>query len=86
MRFQSDPNVISNICALVLLNVKNRCETENDKMLVKARILSPFPNLFNKFNKTWTLMSDPLFIHNCRLVDVIIVFSLKYVFVSNVSH
>ena len=30
-------------------------------MLGKPHILSLFPNSFNKFNKTWALISDPLF-------------------------
>ena len=29
-------------------------------MLGKPRILSLFPNSFNKFNKTWALMYDPV--------------------------
>ena len=34
-------------------------------MLCKPRILSIFPNSFNKFNKTWTLMYDLL----CKTVS-----------------
>ena len=42
----------SNIHALVLLNLLKLLQT-SDKMLVKPRILSLFPNLFNKLkNKT----------------------------------
>ena len=59
MNFQSNLNVIwlieSNICALVLLNILNSLPKRN-KMLGKPRILSLFPNSFNKFNKTWALM------------------------------
>ena len=54
MRFQS-LNVIceieSNIRALVLLNLLISLR-KRDKMLGKPRILSLFPNSFNKFNKT----------------------------------
>ena len=43
----------SNIRALVLLNLLNSLrKRERDKMLGKPRILSLFPNSFNKFNKT----------------------------------
>ena len=31
-------------------------------MLGKPRILSLFPNSFNKFNKTWALIEDPPFL------------------------
>ena len=44
-------NIESNIHALVLLNLLNLLQ-KRDKMLGKPRILSLFPNLFNKFNKT----------------------------------
>ena len=37
--------------AHVLLNLLNSLR-KSDKMLGKARILSLFPNLFNKFNNT----------------------------------
>ena len=40
-----------NIHALVLLNLLNSLR-KRDKMLGKPRILSLFPNSFNKFNKT----------------------------------
>ena len=41
----------SNVPALVLLNLLNSLQ-KRDKMLGKPCILSLFPNLFNKFNKT----------------------------------
>ena len=45
----------SSIHALVLLNLLNWLRKSN-KILGKPHILSLFPNLFNKFNKTWALM------------------------------
>ena len=64
MRFQSNLNVIwqieSNIRALVLLNLLNSLR-KRDKMLSKPRIFSLSLNSFNKFNKTWALMLDPLY-------------------------
>ena len=36
-------------------------------MLNKLHILKGFPNLFNKFNKTWSLMQDPIYNKNIRL-------------------
>ena len=41
----------SNIRALILLNLLKSLR-KRDKMLGKPRILSLFPNSFNKFNKT----------------------------------
>ena len=43
------PYLSSNIRALVLLNLLNSLR-KRDKMLGKPRILSLFPNWFNKFN------------------------------------
>ena len=40
-----------NICGLLLLNLLNELR-KSDKMFGKPRILSLFPNSFNKFNKT----------------------------------
>ena len=45
----------SNIRAPVLLNLLNLLQ-KSDKMHGKPRFLYIFPNLFNKFNKTWALM------------------------------
>ena len=45
----------SNIHALVLLSLLNSLQ-KRDKMLDKPRNLSLFPNLFDKYNKTWALM------------------------------
>ena len=50
MRFQSNINVID-IHAHVLLNLLNELK-KKDKMLGKPRIFIPFPNLFDKLNKT----------------------------------
>ena len=41
--------------AHILLNLLNEFGKSN-KMLDKPRILSLFPNSFNKFNKTYALM------------------------------
>ena len=45
----------SYIHAPVLLNLSNMLQ-KRDKMLGKPRILSLFPNSFNKFNKTGALV------------------------------
>ena len=54
-KFQSNFNVIcsieSNIRAFVLLNFLNSLR-KRDKVIDKPRILSLFPNSFNKCNKT----------------------------------
>ena len=50
----------SNIRAHVLLYLLNVLR-KSTKMLVKPPILALFPNSFNKFNKTWALMYDPLY-------------------------
>ena len=49
-------------CAHVLLNLSNLLQ-ESDKMLGKPRILSLFPNSFNKFNNTGALIFGPLCLH-----------------------
>ena len=48
-------SIETNIHAPVLLNLLNLLR-KRDKMLGKPHILSLFPNLFNKFNRTWALM------------------------------
>ena len=63
MWFLSNFNIIwsieSNICAPVLLDLSNLLR-KSDKMRGKPRILSLFLNSFDKFNKTWAFMLDPL--------------------------
>ena len=51
MKFQCNLNVISNIRALILLNLLNSLP-KRDKLLGKHRILSLFPHSFNKFIET----------------------------------
>ena len=46
--------------APVLLNLLNSLR-KRDKMLGKPRILSLFPNLFNKFNNTGARMLDSIY-------------------------
>ena len=46
--------------AHVLLNLLNSLR-KRDKMLGKPRILSPFPNSFNKFNNTRAQMLDSIY-------------------------
>ena len=46
--------------AHVLLNLLNELR-KRDKMLGKPRILSLFPNSFNKFNNTRALMLDSIY-------------------------
>ena len=48
---------IAKLFSLSILNLLRK----SDKMLGKPRILSLFPNLFHKFNKTPELKEDPLF-------------------------
>ena len=51
----------STVRAPLLLNLLNELR-KIEKMLGKPRILSTFFNSFNKFNNTWALLYDPLFI------------------------
>ena len=48
-------------------NLSYDVEPMSHSMLYKPPILSPFPNSFNKFNKTWTLMYDPLYISQAKV-------------------
>ena len=53
--------------AHVLLNLLNSSR-KKDKMLGKPRILSLFPNSFNKFNKTRARMLDSIYHMALRLL------------------
>ena len=55
MRFQKIL-IESNIHAIVFFNLLNQVALNSLQKRDKPRILSLFPNLFNKFNKTWALM------------------------------
>ena len=70
MNLQSNLNVIwsieSNIRAIVLLNILNSLR-KRDKMLGKPRILSLFPNLFNKFSASLAFF---LFFPTCLINSI----------------
>ena len=51
----------------VLLNLLKSLR-KRDKMLGKPRILSLFPNLFNKFNNTRARMLDSIYHMTLRLI------------------
>ena len=55
-------HICSIYCSLAL-NWLNSLR-KRDEMLGKPRILSLFLNSFNKFNKTWALMKDPIFLYH----------------------